>query len=152
MGRIAAFVAAGLVAAGVAAAVIVVLAGGGPPAGPLPVAWDRQDCAHCRMLLSEPAFAVQAHLSSGEALFFDDPGCWFLHEAATRPEVHAVFFRSRDEDAWLGADEAGFVRHEPTPMGFGLAAVRAAPGTLSLSEARDRVLAARPVATGEARP
>ena len=40
--------------------------------GPEAIIWDRSACAHCRMLISEPAFAAQLQLGDGQVLDFDD--------------------------------------------------------------------------------
>lgn len=118
------------------------LAGCGPPEGPQPIVWDREPCAHCRMLISDPAFAAQLHRADGEVESFDDPGCLFARLEAQRPEVHALWFHHLREDRWIRGDAVGFERIDPTPMNHGIGAVDAdAAGTLSLAEARAHVLA-----------
>lgn len=111
-----------------------------PPDGPVPVVWGKQACAHCRMHVSEPAFAAQLHEKNGEVLHFDDPGCLFalLDEGRGR-EPHALWFHHLREDRWLSAKDAAFVPVDQTPMGFGLGAVSAdEPGAMGLSAAARR--------------
>lgn len=114
-----------------------------PPAGPVEPSWDRTACAHCRMHLSEPAFAAQLQLASGELLFFDDPGCLFAWRAAASPADSAggiAYFHRHDGAGWLAEHEAAFASLTPTPMGWGLAAVPAtAPGAISVADAERRV-------------
>jgi hypothetical protein len=132
------------VAVGVAAVTFVVaqlVSAGALPDGPAQPVWDADACAHCRMHLGEPAFAVQVQTTAGEVRWFDDPGCAFLHLAAAAPAVHAWYFHHLERDAWLPASATGFVPVPHSPMGFGLGAVAAeAPGALPLEEARRRVL------------
>jgi hypothetical protein len=113
-----------------------------PPEGPVPVAWDRQPCAHCGMHLGEPAFAVQLHTTDGDVLFFDDPGCYFAYVAEHSPAVHAVWFHHLKEDRWLPQSAVGFLPVPTSPMGWGLGAVAAdESGALSVNAARALVLA-----------
>jgi len=93
-----------------------------PPQGPVPVPWDRVACAHCRMLVSEPRFAAQAHLRGGAVHHFDDPGCALLWAEEHADALHELWFRDSASERWLRRGEAGFVAAEPTPMGYGLAA------------------------------
>jgi len=109
------------------AALALALPACGPPEGPQPIAWDREPCAHCRMLISEPAFAAQLHLSDGAVESFDDPGCLFARLEARPARVHALWFHHLREDRWLPGDGVAFERVAPTPMDFGFGAVD--PGT-----------------------
>ena len=127
------------------------LAACGPAGAPQPIAYDREPCAHCRMLISEPRFAAQLETQDGEIRSFDDPGC-LLAELATHPEGYrALWFHHVREDRWLDAAHVAFEAAERTPMGYGLGAVDAGTkGALSLDQARARV--AERSAGPEARP
>jgi len=130
----------------VLAAILVwaIATGRRPPDGPVPVAWDRQPCAHCAMLLGDPAFAVQLHADDGSVLFFDDPGCYFSYVAANAPRVHAAWFHDMRADRWLPESAIGFVTTDGSPMGWGIGAVEAsAAGVLTVEQARKLVLAGR---------
>ena len=118
-----------------------------PAEGPQPIVYDREPCAHCRMLISEPRFAAQLQTETGEILNFDDPGCLLASLAKRSPPVHALWFHHASEDRWLDADRVAFAPTERTPMGYGLGAVDAgSPGALSLADAQARVVStgARP--------
>lgn len=95
----------------------------GPPDGPQPIAWDREACAYCRMLISDPAFAAQLQDADGGIENFDDPGCLFARLDARQPRVHALWFHHVREDRWMAGDAVAFVRVAPTPMNFGFGAV-----------------------------
>lgn len=116
-----------------------------PPSGPIAVAWDRDACAHCLMLVGEPRFAAQLHLHQGPVRVYDDPGCLLLDlDDIPSADIHAIYFHHLEADQWIESDRAGFVTASPTPMGFDLGVVDAsAPGSVPLTTARERVRARR---------
>ena len=129
----------------VAVAVIgwMVRQGQAPPRSVRPVIWDQQTCEHCKMAISEPAFAAQLQTEDGRVFDFDDPGCLFRYQGRQRPEVHALYFHAMEGDAWLSRDEVAFATGVHSPMGHGLGAVRrGTPGALSYEEAVARVVPA----------
>jgi copper chaperone NosL len=126
----------------VLAAALGVLGGAGctPGEGPHPIAYDREPCSHCRMLISEPRFAAQLETREGVVESFDDPGCLLAALAARSSEVHALWFHHVREDRWLDAAHVAFEETQGTPMGYGLGAVAAGtPGALSLAAASAHV-------------
>jgi hypothetical protein len=94
------------------------------PNGPQALAWDRESCLECHMLISDKRFAAQLQTANGAIRNFDDPGCLMLYVTRTHPEVRAIYFRDSQSGNWLLATDAGFVPSASTPMGHGLAAVR----------------------------
>ena len=128
---------AAIVLTALAAVVVVVVRGaGGLPDQPVPIAWDQEPCGYCHMHIGEPRHAAQLVTTSGEVTSFDDVGCAlrFLDERA--PEIHRLWFHG-DGDAWIAADQVGFVTAGSTPMGSGLLAVEAGtPGARSLAQVR----------------
>jgi hypothetical protein len=119
-----------LVVATIAGAVgFAVLAAGRLPDGPVDLVWDKTACATCSMHVGEPPFAAQLTTKDGHTHAFDDPGCLFVFLQQQAPPLHTIFFRHHQQARWLPASAVAFVRVEPTPMGFGLAAVD--PGTPS---------------------
>lgn len=116
------------------------LAACGPAGGPRAIVYDGEACARCRMLISDPHFAAQLELRSGETLAFDDPGCLLGMLAQREPEVRALWFHHLREDRWLDAAQVAFEPVPRTPMGYGLGAVDAGtPGAIELAAARARV-------------
>lgn len=111
------------------------------PEGPVPIVWDREACAECRMLVGEPKFAAQLQTREGDVLNFDDPGCLLRYLNLRKPQTHAVYFHHHKEDRWLPRAQVGFVPASPTPMGYGLAAVpRTTTGALSFEQAMTQVM------------
>lgn len=116
------------------------LAACGPAGGPQPIVYDRETCAHCRMLISDPRFAAQLETQEGAIQSFDDPGCLLVTLATRSGGVGALWFHHMREDRWLDAAHVAFEETAWTPMGYGFGAVGAGtPGALSLDEARARV-------------
>lgn len=92
--------------------------------GPLEPAWDRQSCAQCGMLLSDPRFACEVRPSSGETLFFDDPGCLLSYlRAHPQSASPAIYLRRFDAPGWLPLRSAAFMEVPDSPMGYRLACV-----------------------------
>jgi hypothetical protein len=79
--------------------------------------WNKQPCAHCRMLVSDPRFAGQLVTRDHERFFFDDPGCLaaFMHEH-TR-EVERAWVHT--DSAWISTEGARFSAGATSPMGYG---------------------------------
>jgi copper chaperone NosL len=140
-----------LVAAGGLVALIATLVGGRRiPDGPEPVAYNRQACAHCRMLVGEPSYAAQLITTDGDVAFFDDPGCLVRYLDDHAPRVHRMWFHDHASERWWSGDEVGFVTAPaPTPMGFGLAAVSRTTATaIDLAAARARLATRRAAVDG----
>lgn len=135
----------------VATGVALVLAGGlalalhragSLPDGPEPISWDREACAHCHMLIGEPAFAAQVIDEDGRVFAFDDPGCLLAFSSTRAMRSHAVWFHEVGADRWLRAETTGFVEVAQSPMGYRLGAVPAnTTGALTRAEATARVQA-----------
>lgn len=107
------------------------------PSGPEPVIWDREQCAECRMSVSERAYAAQLQTTDGQVLNFDDPGCLFRYARDAQSAIHAVYYRHVREDRWLAEADAAFIESGPSPMGFNLGAVPAGTaGSRNAAEVR----------------
>lgn len=110
-----------------ALAMLMVSACAKPPQWP-PVAVEpdlgQDQCAHCRMIVSDERFAAQYHDRAGGVEFFDDLGCLLAAHGGEGADPQALFVHSFDDARWLRGD-AGFVAHAAaftSPMGFGFAA------------------------------
>lgn len=110
------------------AALLLIPAGCSPTSGPEPIAWGRDACEHCRMIISEARFAAEARGGSGNRLYkFDDIGCaaHWLKQAGWREEDLAEFWVMNHEDgqSWLDARQAAYLVGVRSPMGYDFAAV-----------------------------
>lgn len=128
-------VAGAIVLALVTAVVAIVRSGVEVPDEVQPIAWHQQPCAHCGMLVGDPAYAAQLITDDGEVLVFDDPGCALRYLVERKPHVHRLWFHHGTEDRWIAADLAGFRTGALTPMGSGLTASDRGSDTLDLATA-----------------
>ena len=119
----------------IAALVVFVVRGAADlPDRPVPVAWDHATCGHCHMHVGEPRHAAQLVTTDGDVVVFDDAGCALAYLEARRPAIHRLWFHG-EGDAWIAADDVGFVSAASTPMASGLLAVEAStPGARPLEE------------------
>lgn len=125
-----------LLGAAITAIVLIVRGAGSLPDDVQPVAWHEQPCAHCQMLVGEPAHAAQLITTNGDVLAFDDPGCALRYIEERQPAIHRLWFHHATHDHWIPSDRVAFERGGPTPMGSGLHAVEVgAPGALDLTAA-----------------
>jgi copper chaperone NosL len=117
--------------------VLVVRDGTRVPDTVQPIAWNAEACAHCRMLIGDPAHAAQVITEDGDVLSFDDPGCAarYLREHGRR--VHRAWFHSGHGDSWIPLADVGFVPAKSSPMGSNVIAVpKTTPGALALEDLR----------------
>lgn len=94
-----------------------------PHEGPVPIVWDREVCADCKMHIGDPRFAAQIQTTEGEVLDFDDPGCLFHYMQSHDLSVRALYFRNYAVDGWLSESQVGFLPAQGSPMGYGIRAV-----------------------------
>ncbi|MDR2239039.1 MAG: nitrous oxide reductase accessory protein NosL [Zoogloeaceae bacterium] len=123
------------------------------PEGMAEIKWDRDTCARCNMVISDPRFAAQLRGGEKQTAFkFDDIGClvfWLRDKAAQYPWATAAATRLWVADAadprstaWLDAREAHYIAGSLSPMGYNFTAMReAAPQSLSFEAMRAQVLA-----------
>jgi hypothetical protein len=126
----------GLLGALVTVVIVVVRGGSEIPDEVQPIAWHRQACAHCGMLVGEPRHAAQLITTEGEVLAFDDPGCALRYLDERHPGVHRLWFHG--EQAWIPFDRTRFLVGGRTPMGSGLIAVEGGAGSIDLAAAKTR--------------
>lgn len=122
--------------------------GSGPDTGPGEVAWDRDVCEYCEMVIGERRFAAQVReAATGRLHRFDDLGCAVLWLAAREPAdpsggADEIWIRDAADRSWIDARKARFSTGHRTPMGHGFAAVAGEPaGSLDLTEVTRRLLA-----------
>jgi nitrous oxidase accessory protein len=96
--------------------------------GPEPIQLGSDECAQCRMTISEPQFAAQALSTRGLSYKFDSIECLaaFLEgDALPAAELHSAWVTDFDAAGqWLPVEDAFFVHSERlrSPMGGGLGA------------------------------
>jgi copper chaperone NosL len=93
--------------------------------GPREIRLGEEECAHCRMLVSEAAFAAQLRTAQGRTLMFDSVEC--LAEYAAGPDADGARMWVTDFRApgsWLPAEEAHYLQSPGlrSPMGLNLSA------------------------------
>jgi len=126
----------------------------GAETGPEPIAYDRDNCERCQMLISDPRYAAEVRLPGERHVHkFDDLGdalAWLgerqpipsptsasASASAARPEI---WVRDADRDEWLDARAARYSHEAKTPMGFGFAAhAKPGPGRVDLERVRAAV-------------
>ncbi|MDX1690272.1 MAG: nitrous oxide reductase accessory protein NosL [Acidimicrobiia bacterium] len=103
-----------------------VACGADPPrTGPPEIAYGRDLCTECRMIIEDPRFAAAYRTPDGEERRFDDIGGLVLYGVETGELDSAeVWVHDHDTEAWIPADRATFVVADrfPTPMGHGAVA------------------------------
>lgn len=108
--------------------------------GPQAIAWDKENCTECHMLIGDRRFAAQLRTADGRTLNFDDAACLIRYVERQGPAVRATYFRNSASGGWLTLEQSGFVPVKDSPMGGGLAAVPAStPGALSYDQARAQI-------------
>jgi hypothetical protein len=100
-----------------------------------------ESCAECRMFVTDPRFAVQAHSRAGAVEWFDDLGC-LLERSERAVEPEAVFVRDFGADAWVRGDggHAVLVPGLDSPMGHGWAVHASAPAAEAAATAEGATL------------
>ncbi|MFL5578740.1 MAG: nitrous oxide reductase accessory protein NosL [Gemmatimonadaceae bacterium] len=119
----------------VARAALLALAIACAPAGPRALRLGEEACGYCRMTITDPRFGAQARTPHGKTLTFDSIECLADWAAANDGAATAWVADFRAPAAWIPAAEARYVRltRAGSPMGRGVAAVRAGAGAAELA-------------------
>ncbi len=82
-------------------------------------------CSHCRMAISDQAFASEIITAEGEIFKFDDLGCLErFKEKAAALKIAATFVKDYETKNWLPYERSTIVQTSiKTPMGSGKVAV-----------------------------
>lgn len=101
--------------------------------------WHKENCAHCRMALSERRFAAQILTPQGSR-YYDDLGCAVLARDQD-PELKKMplYVVPDGTGAWQKAETVRYRSGLNTPMGSGFGAV-ANEGMLKLDEVQALIL------------
>ncbi len=123
-------------------AAALLLACGDPGTGPAKIAWDRDACANCQMVISERRFAMQARIG-GRVHRFDDPGCaveWLDRQPGDQSDAAALWVMDQDAGEWIDGRRAFYRPGQRTPMAHGFGAVaKPEPGALDFEAFRRRI-------------
>jgi len=100
--------------------------------GMTPIKWDRDVCVRCKMIISDPRFAVEIKGGPKNTTFkFDDMGCaatWRVEKLTEYPwmaDANTGFWvadYSAKGEKWLNALSAHFQSGRTSPMGYNYAA------------------------------
>ncbi|MDZ7657735.1 nitrous oxide reductase accessory protein NosL [Fodinibius sp.] len=94
---------------------------------PAEVHYGSDECAHCKMMITDKQFASQIVTDKGKALKFDAIECMAVYHRMNEDELDGakLYVSNYDEPGnWLNAREAQFVKSEVvnSPMGESLLA------------------------------
>jgi len=95
---------------------------------PVVIHYDSDSCDHCRMTISDPAFAAQIVTRTGKVYRFDDPAClaeFLTSKRVDSSDVHSIWMNDHaNPDNRVNASEAVFVVSDRirAPMNGGAAA------------------------------
>lgn len=110
--------------------------------GYIEIAWDRDVCEKCRMLISDRHFAVQVRGGTKNKVYlFDDMGC-ALHWLNTQTwQANELWVRDYQSEKWLNAFTAHYVPQQKTPMDYGFGAtVTATSHSVDFETAKMQIL------------
>lgn len=114
-----------IVVAVVAIAASAILLWPGRSAGPQPIAYGRDACATCRMIITRPGFGGETRAANGQVAMYDDLGC-LLTAASRGDEVVEGWVEDHEGGGFVPMREAHWVKGSAieTPMGHGIVAFR----------------------------
>lgn len=98
---------------------------------PAQMHYDSDECAHCKMMITDPHFASQIVTDKGKAIKFDAIECMAVYHRQHRGELKGAKLwvnNYENPGQWLPAPEATFVKSEVinSPMAASLLAVPSA--------------------------
>ena len=95
---------------------------------PVEIHYGSDECAHCKMLISDERFASQIVTEKGKSLKFDAIECMAKYAGAHKSELESAAYWVSDfslETDWIDVNNARLVRSKvvKSPMGAGLVAL-----------------------------
>ena len=87
--------------------------------------FPEDECAHCRMSVSDPKYASQIISENGDVFKFDDLSCLEkFRKEHTEVKISAIFVKDFESAQWLQYEKSIIVKTGiETPMGSGKVAV-----------------------------
>ncbi|MBE7529801.1 MAG: hypothetical protein HND44_15345 [Chloroflexi bacterium] len=91
---------------------------------PPEIAYGRDICAECGMIISEPRFAASYTTKTGDVRLFESIEDMLMYHIEHQEDVHLFWVHDYHTEKWVRGDEAVYVLSEAivTPMGGGVVA------------------------------
>lgn len=108
-----------------AVAGVTLLPGEAAPSGDPVIRYGTENCARCRMAISDARFAAAWREPTGKETHFDDIGCMVMLQGERNPAAGTRFWvHDYLTEAWLDAPGASYAISESIrpPMSYGVAA------------------------------
>lgn len=105
------------------------------------IQYGSENCARCRMLISNPKFAGAWRQKDGREEHFDDIGCMVLLDSERHLGVDTQYWvHDFDSEEWIDAITATYVQSAEihSPMNYGVAASREIGGLSVLQAITNR--------------
>lgn len=112
--------------------------------GPEAIAWDRDACTECTMVISDHGFAAELRSPKGAVHKFDDVGCavhWLAKQTWANDPAAMIWVARNADGKWLDARQAHYLAGKTSPMGYGFAAQDPADLGITFDAMRAQVLA-----------
>lgn len=95
-----------------------------PAIGPEPIAYGKDGCARCHMIISQPGFGGEIRGDDGAISKYDDLGCMLVALWRKHRAVHDAWVEDQAGGGFVSLTAAVFVRDSAlaTPMGYGVLA------------------------------
>ena len=133
--------------AGVAAvAGVKLLPGETAPTGDPVIQYGKENCARCRMVISDVRFAAAWREPAGKETHFDDIGCMVFLEGEEHPPAATRFWvHDYLTETWLDAPGASYAISPSirSPMSYGVAASATAEGAQRIVNESSQATVAR---------
>ena len=115
--------------------------------GPVKIRWDREICARCAMAVSDHKFAAEIRGGrkgkKSKVYKFDDVGCaviWLDKQNWKNDARTEVWVQDHNNEKWIDARKAWYVKLNNTPMDYGLGAQKEkVEGALSYEKAKKHI-------------
>ncbi len=91
---------------------------------PPEIAYGRDICVQCGMIISEPQFAASYTTKTGDVRLFESIEDMAMYHIEHQEDVHLFWVHDHETEEWVKGDEAVYVLSETivTPMGAGVVA------------------------------
>lgn len=113
---------------------ILAACGGNNLDTPPEIAYGRDVCVQCGMIISEPQFAASYTTKTGDVRLFESIEDMAMYHSEHQEDVHLFWVHDYETEEWVRGDEAVYVLSETiiTPMGAGVVAAADEAGAEAL--------------------